>query len=99
MILEVKNGLPVARWHSIECARRSLGPDADIREVTAGSPEALALAAIEQAACDAEATERTDKSTLRDQIIGATEAQWLALTENQRQKIILKALKYLAKNL
>jgi hypothetical protein len=43
--------------------------------------------------------EEADRKTLRDQILGATEAQWLALTEVQRQKVILKALKYMARNL
>ena len=45
-----------------------------------------------------EAAEAQDKSTLREQILAATEAQWLGLTEAQRQKTVLKALKYLAMN-
>jgi len=60
------------------------------------------LDVLEAAGVQAEqevASERADRSTLRDQILGATEAQWLGLTEVQRQKVILKALKYMARNL
>ena len=99
MFIEFITGRPVTRWHSIECARRSLGLDADIREVTAGSPEALALAATEQAARDAEAAEIQDKSTLRQQLRDETEAQWLARTDAQRMKLILKALKAIEKRI
>jgi hypothetical protein len=59
-------------------------------------PDILAFLAARQAEMDADAANR---KTLRDQIMGATEAQWLALTDTQRQKVILKALKYVARNL
>ncbi len=66
-----------------------LGPMPSLEDI-----EAAGLLAEQETAA-----ERTDKSTLRGQIIGATEAKWLALTEVQRQKVILKALKYMARNL
>ena len=71
----------------------------EIFEVPDDHPDVLAYNAAVMSARSAEAAERTDKSTLRDQIIGATEVQWLKMTEVQRQKIILKALKYMARNL
>jgi hypothetical protein len=68
----------------------------EIHELPDDHPDILAKVVADRAAREADAA---DRKTLRDQILGATEAQWLALTETQRQKIILKALKYMARNL
>jgi hypothetical protein len=67
--------------------------------VTDDDPIMVAWLAARQAERDAEDADKLDRASLRRQLLDATEAQWLALTETQRQKVILKALKYVARNL
>lgn len=93
-LAEYKSDALVAIWHNRTLAERCGATD--VRELPDNHPDILAWIAAEQAAREADAVGR---KTLRDQILGATEAQWLGLTDTQRQKIILKALKYMARNL
>lgn len=93
-IAEYRSEALVAIWHNRALAERCGATD--IRELPDNHPDILAWIAAEQAAREADAA---DRKTLRGQIIGATEAQWLGLTDTQRQKVILKALKYVARNL
>ena len=66
-----------------------LGPIPSLEDI-----KAAGLLAEQEAAA-----ERTAKSTLRQQLRDETEAQWLARTDAQRMKLILKALKAIEKRI
>jgi hypothetical protein len=93
-VAEYKEGNLVTIWHDRACAERCGATD--IRELPDNHSDILAWIAAEQAARKADVAER---SSLRQQLRDETEEQWLARTDTQRQKFILRALKAIEKRI
>lgn len=68
MVLEFRNGKPIRAWHNVDCARRSLGPDADIRELDNELPEVQNYLAAEKAKRDIASVEENNMRVMRNKV-------------------------------